>query len=181
MKTKIFTCAVAGILITSAPARNVVSPDKQFALKAEAALTIVDSSGQPVLTLVKDTAGDSKVEVQWSPDSKRIVVVETSGRGSDIVAAWRDGNVWHRTIELDADQSNMLMQAQNRFGRLVAEHRTLGSWVSQNAIKVNGVMIFGGGLKRSFTYILEFGHGPIHLSRGGYEDGAIVGRDFQLL
>jgi hypothetical protein len=40
---------------------------------------------------------------------------------------------------------------------------------------------FTNGRKCGFTYILEFGQGPVHVSPAGFEVGAIVGKDFQLL
>src|SRR5260370_16290734 len=185
MNTKILnTCAAGALLLNalSSQARNIPSPDGRFAIRAESAIELLDSAGKPMLDLNKHTAGDTKVEVAWSADSRRLAIVETSGRGSDIVAAWRDGEVWHKTIEMDADQAGMIQQAQREFGgRLVSERRTLGSWISGNAVKVHGEMTFTGGRKCAFAYTLEFGHGPIHLSRAGYEDGAVVGTQFQIL
>lgn len=173
----------AFLLSTSATkAITVVSPDRRFALEVGSDLTIVDSSGQPVLTLVQNTAGDTNIAVAWAPDSQRVVVVETSGRGTDIVAAWCDANTWHRTIELDEDLAGVIRQGEQACGgRLIADKRTLAEWVSNDAIRVNGEMTFSGNHRYNYTYTLTFVHGPITLSRGGYEDGAIVGRDYRSL
>lgn len=178
-------CAATATFLLAAlagKATTVVSPDRQFGLQAETDLTIVDASGQPLLTLVPNTAGDTSIQVGWSPDSQRVVVVETSGRGTDIVAAWREDNTWRRTIELDSDLAGIISQGeQARGGRLVAETRTLGGWISNNAVQVNGQMTFSGNQQYNYAYTLEFVHGPTTLSRGGFEDGAIVGRNFQTL
>jgi hypothetical protein len=174
----------AALLLTalSVNPTTVFSPDRQFAVAVGSDLTIVDSSSQPLLTLVQNTAGDTSIQVGWSPDSQRVVVVETSGRGSDIVAAWREDNTWHRTIELDGDLAQVIRQGeQARGGRLVADTRTLGGWISNNALQVHGEMTFSGNQKYDYSYTLEFVHGPTTLSHGGFEDGAIVGRNFQIL
>src|SRR5271165_2032804 len=88
MKTQILTCLAAGILLGAVPSqgKDVRSPDGQFAVRAESAISLVNSSGALILTLVRDTTGDAKVEVAWSPDSRHVVVVENGERvGSGIV------------------------------------------------------------------------------------------------
>lgn len=177
-----YSAAALMLIALSSYARDIRSPDSRFAVRAESAIDLVDSSGETILTLVSDTRGDKKVEVQWSPYSNKVIIVETSGRGSDIVAGFLDGGVWHKTIQLDDDQVVMVRAAEREVGsHIVSERRSLGSWVSQEALQVNGEMTFAGGRKRAFRYILEFRpHAPIQMSRAGYEDGALIGKEFVL-
>jgi hypothetical protein len=186
MKTnKLIYCTAAGAFLLTAlslKAVTVVSPDQQFALEVGNDLTIVDSSHQSVLTLAQNTAGDINIQVGWSPDSQRVIVVETSGRGSDIMAAWIEDGVWHRTIELDSDLITVIRQGKQALGgRYIADKRTLGGWISNTAIQVHGQMTFSGNRMYDYTYTLDFVNGPITLSPGGFEDGKLVGHNFQTL
>jgi len=66
--------------------------------------------------LERDTQGDQKVEVAWSPGSRHVVIVENGIRDSAITAAWKD-EVWHKTIEVDH------APIRKEGDRLIAEHR----------------------------------------------------------
>jgi hypothetical protein len=182
MKTQILTYAAAGMLAVSSEGKDVRSPDGRFAVRAEASISLVDSRGDQILTLVRDTTGDAKVEVAWSPDSRHVVVVENGERvGSGIVAAWKD-DVWHKTIELDSDAGALIQAQQARFhGRLVSEHRKLAGWVTPSEVAVQGDMTFSSGGQYHYGYTLAFRPGPGRLDRGGYEEGELVGKDYHPL
>jgi hypothetical protein len=162
-------------------AKSIPSPDGRYRVQVGATVEVVDSSGQSVLLVDKDVAGVQRVEVSWSPDSSRVVVAENFGRGSGIFAAWREGPAWHKTLESDEDQAGVIKAAQRQgLGRLVADQRTLGNWVSTNALTVKGEMTFSGGKRAAYTYTLEFEASPRgNLDRGGYEEGVIRGRNFR--
>jgi hypothetical protein len=182
MKTQILTCLAAGILLGAVPSqgKDVRSPDGQFAVRAESAISLVNLSGALILTLVRDTSGDAKVEVAWSPDSRHVVVVENGERvGSGIVAAWKD-EVWHKTIELESQVGGLIQAQQVKFhSRLVAEHRKLNGWVTPSQVLVEGDMTFANGAKYRYGYTLAFRPGgPVRLDRGGYEEGELIGKDF---
>jgi hypothetical protein len=184
MKTRT-TSIIAALLLSvlSSYARDLHSPDGKFAVRAEASISLIDSSGQPILTLVRNTSGDTKVEVAWSPDSRHVVVVENSHIGSGIVAAWSDGANWHKTIQMDQDQAGIVRAGQAQFhGRLVAEHRKLDGWVTPREVLVKGEMVFSNGGKCNYGYTLAFRTGEqVRLDRGGYEEGELVGTNYHLL
>jgi hypothetical protein len=181
MKTQLLYAAASILLAVASQAKDVRSPDGRFAVRAEATISLVDASGTSILTLVRDTSGDAKVEVAWSPDSHHVVVVENSVRGSGIVAAWKD-EAWHKTIELDQDQAGVVQAEQAQFhGRLVAEHRKLSGWISPSEVAVKGEMTFSNGGKYTYGYTLVFRPGPGRLDRGGYEEGELIGKDYRSL
>ena len=183
MKTHTLSGAAAALLLTafSSSARDLRSPDGRFAVRAESAISLIDSSGEQILTLARNTAGDTKVEVAWSPDSRRVIVVESSQRGSGIVAAWRD-ETWHKTLEMDEDQAGIVQQKQMQFGgRLIAEHRKLAGWITPTEVQVKGEMMFIGGRKYDYGYTLAFKPGPGRLDPGGYEEGELIGKDYHSL
>lgn len=182
MKTiQVLTYATVLLTAVASESKDLHSPDGRFAIRAESAISLVDSSGEQILNLVRNTAGDTKVEVAWSPDSKHVVVVESSQRGSGIVAAWRD-ETWHKTLEMDEDQAGIVQQKQTQFGgRLIAEHRKLAGWITPTEVQVKGEMIFSGGRKFEYGYTLAFRPGPGRLDRGGYEEGELIGKDYRSL
>jgi hypothetical protein len=181
MKTQLLYAAASILLAVASQAKDVRSPDGRFAVRAEANILLVDASGASILTLVRDTSGDAKVEVAWSPDSQHVVVVENSVRGSGIVAAWKD-QAWHKTIELDQDQAAIVQAEQAQFhGRLVAEHRKLTGWISPSEVAVKGEMTFSSGGKYTYGYTLVFRPGPGRLDWGGYEEGELIGKDYRSL
>jgi hypothetical protein len=176
-KLSTLTCAVAVILSgTWSQGKDVKSPDGRFAVRAEASITLVDSAGDQILSLVRDTIGDTKVEVAWSPDSRHVVVVENGARDSAIIGAWRD-QVWHKTIEVDEDRAPI----RKDNARVIAEHRKLAGWLTPSEVSVIGDMMFSNGGKYKYGYTLSFRPGPVRLDRGGYEEGAIVGHDYKIL
>src|SRR5260370_33814947 len=100
-----------------------------------------------------------------------MAILETGSKGSGhVVAAWVESKavsaidkafsthpkyVWHKSVEMDKDQDKMIDQAQRKFGgKVVSQTRTLGSWVSENAIQVIGELTFTNGRRCVFTYIL---------------------------
>ena len=175
--------AAAGILLAvSSQAKDVHSPDGRFAVRAEASISLVDAAGNQLLTLVRDTSGDAKVEVAWSPDSKHVVVVENGERvGSGIVAAWKD-EVWHKTIEPESQEGALIQAQQAKFhGRLVSEHRKLNGWITASEVAVQGDMTFSSGAKYRYGYTLAFRQVPGRLDRGGYEEGQLIGKDYHSL
>ena len=181
MKTQLVYAAASIFLAVASQAKDVRSPDGRFAVRAEATILLVDASGASILTLVRDTSGDAKVEVAWSPDSQHVVVVENDVRGSGIVAAWKD-QAWHKTIELDQDQAGIVQAEQTQLhGRLVAEHRKLTGWISPSEVAVKGEMTFSSGGKYAYGYTLVFRPGPGRLDRGGYEEGELIGKDYRSL
>jgi hypothetical protein len=181
MKTQLLYAAASLLLAVASQAKDVRSPDGRFAVRAEATISLVDASGASILTLVRDTSGDAKVEVAWSPDSHHVVVVENSARGSGIVAAWKD-EAWHKTIELDQDQAGIIQAQQAKFhGRLVAEHRKLDGWKSPSEVLVQGDMNFSSGGNYHYGYTLAFRQVPGRLDRGGYEEGQLIGKDYHSL
>jgi hypothetical protein len=188
MKNQIAIIAAILICVFTSEARAarnpVPSPDGKYGIKAGAALVLVDSTGRELLVLVANTSGATRVEVAWAPDSKKVAVVENFARGSAVFAAWLgESGVWHKTLQSDEDQAGIVRMAQQRCGgRLVSENRTFAGWSSDDAIRVKGDMTFSLGKKCAYQYTLGFAPGAVgRLDRGGYEEGIIVGHNYNLL
>jgi hypothetical protein len=198
MKMKLFVLVTICVSSLS-QAKDVVSPDGKYAVRAEETISLVDvKSGQTLLVLSKNTAGATRVEVAWAPDSRKVAMVEDWPHGSAVFGAWTDTpeqtlldqatssprpDVWHKTLQADADEKATIHQAEQEFGdRLVSENRVFAGWVSPDSIKVKGEMHFSSGKRCSYQYTLHFLTNAVgHLDKGGYEEGAIVGRDHKLL
>lgn len=176
------TACAALLLTVSTRAGSLPSPDGRYTLITQPIVRVVDSSGATVLVLDKDTTGLRHIESTWSPDSKRVVVAEDYDRGSGVLAAWHQGDAWHRAVESDSDVSPLLHGLERQgLGRLTAEHRGLApEWNSDRSIGVHGEFIFQNGQRVPYTYVLRFTAGSGRLSRGGYEEGAIKGVDYQV-
>ena len=63
-------------------------------------------------------------------------------------------------------------------GRLVSERRSLGHWLSEKAITMEGELYLSDGGRHAYRYTLEFESRPTPLERGGDEEGAIVGTNY---
>jgi hypothetical protein len=198
MKTTLFiTAAMCAAALSHA--RDIASPDGKYVVRAEATISLIDvKSGQTLLVLSNNTAGATRVEVAWAPDSRKVAMVEDWPRGSAVFAAWTDTpeqtlldqgmsrprpDVWHKTLQADADEKAIIHQAEQEFGgRLVSENRVFAGWLSPDAIRVKGEMHFSSGKSCAYQYTLHFlTNGVGHLDKGGYEEGVIVGRDHKLL
>src|SRR5690349_8570026 len=94
----IFGALLLGAL--SARAETIPSPDRQFTVTTGDQIEVTDAT-VPVLTLVRSTTGVKRIEGAWSPDSRRVVVVEGYARGSGVFGAWHNGSTWHKTLEDD--------------------------------------------------------------------------------
>jgi hypothetical protein len=198
MKIKLFVLVTICVSSLS-QAKDVVSPDGKYAVRAEETITLVDvNSGQTLLVLSKNTAGATRVEVAWAPDSRKVAMVEDWPHGSAVFGAWTGTpektlldrvtssprpDVWHKTLQADADEKAIIHQAEQQFGgRLVSENRVFAGWLSPDAIRVKGDMHFSSGKRCAYQYTLHFMTNAVgHLDKGGYEEGVIVGRDHKLL
>jgi hypothetical protein len=157
------------------------SPDGRFTLVTLPSVRVVDASGATVLVLQKNTIGMRHVESSWSPDGRRVVVVEDFDRGSGLVVGWRQGGNWHRGIESDSAAERFVQGLESQgLGRLVIEHRSLGDWISDNAISVRGEMVFANGQRVSYGYELRFVASSGSLSRGGYEQGVLKATGYRI-
>jgi hypothetical protein len=198
MKRKLLIM-VAMLVAALSQAKDIPSPDGKYAIRAEEIITLVEvRSGQTLLVLSNNTAGATRVEVAWAPDSRKIVMVENYPRGSVVFGAWTDSPqqtpseqsmtahrpaVWHKTLQADADESAVIRRAEQECGgRLVSEKRVFAGWISSDAIRVKGEMQFTSGKHRPYEYTLQFLTNVTgHLDKGGYEEGVIVGSDHRLL
>ena len=118
----------------TAKSTDATSPDGLYSIQSSrSGVSLVDSKGQSLITLIRSMTGGTKFEISWAPTSKRVVVATNSALGSAIVAAWTDDNgaTWRKALEPDAYQTNIANQAQRDAGnRLIAESLTLGDWGS---------------------------------------------------
>jgi hypothetical protein len=202
MKTNV--AVIAALLIAVlAPARDVRSPDQRYAIRAGQAISLVDvHSGETLLVLDKDTSGTTRVEVAWSPDSRKVALVEDDARGSVVLGAWTDAPaatpfngaldqwmsssrpqvLWHKTVQ-DENEKGIFAEAQRRFcGRVVKENRVFAGWITADSLRVKGEIHLSSGKHCAYQYVLQFNTNVTgHLSRAGFEEGMLVGRDHQLL
>jgi hypothetical protein len=179
MKTRLAILAAWLWAALSTRAETVVaSPDGRFSVKAGPIIELVDAAGQPLIPLDKDTAKVRQLEVSWSPDSQRVVLLEKTDRGSVVLAAWQTGAAWHKAFQIDPMPG--LTELVTRSGsRLVSERRSLGHWLSEKAITMAGELRFADGSRHAYRYTLEFVSRPTPLDWGDYEAGAILGTDYQ--
>jgi hypothetical protein len=198
MKTTLLITVAMCVAATS-HAKDIPSPDGKYEVRAEATISLIDvKSGQTLLVLSNNTAGATRVEVAWAPDSRKVAMVEDWPRGSAVFAAWIDTpeqtlldrvtspprpDVWHKTLQADADEKAIIYQAEQEFGgRIVSENRVFAGWLSPDAVRVKGEMHFSSGKRCAYQYTLHFLTNAVgHLDKGGYEEGVIVGRDHKLL
>jgi hypothetical protein len=152
------------------------SPDGQWEVaKAGLSLQVMTRDGVSVLTLSDSTSGYDHLEVSWSEDSTRAVVAANARRGSLILAAWHEGAVWHKTLQvMNFPELGPFGQAN---GGILEEHRSLGSWQPDQTLIVYGGVHFRNNASLRYFYALKFAEpgAPLVLDKGGYEEGAIVG------
>jgi hypothetical protein len=145
--------ALAGSLF----AEKYPSPDQKWSVTTGQAVILTDASGAPVLTIDNNAAAAHLVQALWSPDSKRVVVIEDYPRGSGVFAAWFDGKSWDKTLQKDEDGAAAVKQAQGSGGgRLQAEGRLAKSWIDGKSVLIQGELQFSSGNSRAYHYILEF-------------------------
>jgi hypothetical protein len=179
---KAFIVFLYFMLAGSLLAQKYPSPDQKWSVTTGQSVVLADSSGSPVLTIDNNAAAAHLVQVLWSPDSKRVVVVEDYGRGSGLLAAWFDGKTWDKTLQKDEDGAAAIKQAQGSAGgRLQAEARLAKSWIDEKSVLIQGELHFSNGNSRSYHYILEFTDQPGKRDKGGYLEGVIKGTHYELL
>jgi hypothetical protein len=169
------------LLASSALADSYPSPDSKWSVSTGNAVTLNDASGSPVLTIIKNTGGATLIQPLWSPDSKRVVVIEDYPRGSAVCAAWFDGKTWDKALQSDEDEAAAIKQAQGSNGRLQAEARLAKSWIDEKSVLIQGELQFSSGNSRGYHYILEFTDQPGKRDKGGYLEGVIKGTHYELL
>jgi hypothetical protein len=170
--------ALAGSLF----AEKYPSPDQKWSVTTGQAVVLTDASGAPVLTIDNNAAAAHLVQALWSPDSRRVVVIEDYPRGSGVFAAWFDGKAWDKTLQKDEDGAAAIKQAQgSNGGRLQAEGRLAKSWVDEKNVLIEGELHFSNGNSRGYHYILEFTDQPGKRDKGGYLEGVIKGTHYELL
>jgi hypothetical protein len=201
------TVAVALLIAALCQAREVRSPNGSYAIRTENSISLLDlESGSTLLVLDRDASGESRVEVAWAPNSMKVVIVENDGRGSVVLGAWTDERsvpadmasdpqflkgpsdvvgrpaTWHKAIQEDNERA-IFSEAQRRFGGLViAESRMFAGWISNDAIKVKGEIRLSSGKRCAYQYVAQFNPKVVgHLSKAGFKQGVLVGRDHQLL
>ncbi len=148
MKTTLISLVsiLSGLTGVSAYAKNVMSPDRNWAVLAEQTISIADANGQPVLPWLNNTSLAERIEIAWAGDSAKVVMASNLARGSGIFGAWVEGGKWHKTLQSDDDQGPIIRQAQRVCGgQLVSGHRSFDGWIGSNAVKVKGEMTFSSG------------------------------------
>ena len=199
MKTQT-TVAAALLIAAISYARDVRSPDGRYAIRAETSISLVDTrSGEMLLVLDKDASGESRVEVAWAPDSRKVAIVEDDARGSVVLGAWADSpqaalldkafashpnspDLWHKTVQ-DYNEKGVFGEAQRRFGgRVVKESRVFAGWITNDTLRVKGEIHLSSGKSCAYQYVVQFHTNVIgHLSKAGFEEGILIGRDHRLL
>jgi hypothetical protein len=107
----------------SALAQKYPSPAQRWFVTTGQSVVLADASGSPVLAIDDNAAAAHLAQVVWSPDSKRVAVVEDYLRGSGVFAAWLNGKTWDKTLQKDEDGAAVIKQAQGFVFVSVAGHR----------------------------------------------------------
>lgn len=144
MKTQ--TLAILGALAITAQARDIWAPDKSALIEAGSSVALVD--GKTDLTLIHNANLAKKIEVSWSPDSKKVLVIESFARGSGVFGAYHDNYGWHKVSEPDSDMAKIAGESN---GGIIAESRSLKEWN-----EIQGDMTFRNGRCKRFKYSLRW-------------------------
>ena len=136
----------------------------------------------------------------------KVAIVENDARGSVVLGAWTDERsvpadmasdpqflkgpsdvvgrpaTWHKAIQEDNERA-IFSEAQRRFGGLVvAESRVFAGWISNDAIKVKGEIRLSNGKRCAYRYVAQFNPNVVgNLSKGGFKQGVLVGRNHRFL
>ena len=170
---------IALLFVTvSAHAKMIVAPDGRFELAIESnSITLTDAkTATPLMPLAFDTSQDQGIDAVWSPDSTRVVVVENTARGSDVIAAYRSGDgKWHKTAESDRSGAAFIHSVTERVGsKIKSEQRSIAGWIDADTARIKGLLHFADGQNVSYTYTDSFGDGgQRRTSVAGYDLGAI--------
>jgi hypothetical protein len=178
MKTPLPLLASVALCSTPLYAKSFPSPDGRFKVDVGETVQVKGFLDDPLITLDTDTRTMQKASVTWSPDSTRVVVVESYGRGSAVFASWNDHGVWHKTLEPDSDFA-AFYGPFHLLGTPVKESRSPKGWATPEELVVDGELQFRGGQSLRYQYTLGFVAPSGKLDRGGYEEGVIKGHDFQ--
>jgi hypothetical protein len=175
-------------------AKQVDSPDGAWTLKQMPLKTLTGdatqgigvfatSGGEAAATIpVKTLNCVTGITIRWSPDSRKVAVVERFPRGTLITAAWFDGEKWYSTIQEDRDLDTLLAKAEEIGSKkhgYKTETADLGKWVYSDTIEVNGVLGYLGYRDVSYSYHIEIVPGSYPVS-GGYEVGALKYSDYHV-
>jgi hypothetical protein len=173
------------ILLTTAAgmahASSVASPDGRFRVEIGTNIDIDNAAGERVLQLAQGTGMDQRILVSWNAAGDRVVIVENSRRGSDVIAAWRQDGIWHKTGEAENEGNEFTAGLERQFGRIVSERRSIAGWVSPDALEIRGSMTFAGGHTVAYRYTLRFvGDQRVSVSRAGFEIGALQTSNYRV-
>jgi hypothetical protein len=167
------------LLVSSGIAQDVASPNGQYVLEGGTAAKIVEH-GTAVFTLVDDMQGVKHLDVKWSPDSSRVVVATDFVRGTYVYAAYLQEGNWQKTLEVDPPSLyDDLARQAGASGRVVKDLRTLGNWIDNKRLTVTGELTFSSQQHIAFDYVLTFTGIPTQVSRGGFNEGAVIGQHFR--
>jgi hypothetical protein len=181
MKRYLLVCTALIAVTITVYGKDVWAPDHHYAIRAESAISLVDQAGNQIFVLAPQTKQDLRVEVAWSPDSKHVLVLENYQRGSVITGAWFDGSSWHKTIEDASIDKFIELQSRQLKQRVQSEHEQFAGWISPSEMAVQGVASFSGSHTINYRYNLIFEPDAfVHLDRGGYEEGQLVGKDYRV-
>jgi hypothetical protein len=169
---------IALLFVTvSAHAKMIVAPDGRFELAIESnSITLTDAkTATPLMPLAFDTSQDRGIDAVWSPDSTRVVVVENTARGSDVIAAFFKDGKWHKTAESDRSGAAFIHSVTERVGsKIKSEQRSIAGWIDADTARIKGLLHFADGQNVSYTYTDSFGGGgQRRTSVAGYDLGAI--------
>jgi hypothetical protein len=166
-------------LIATLPtlAYATTSPDHKWSLQDGKAVDIVSTGNSEAFKLL-NKVGPARITSLWSPDSKKVVVIENIGGGSAVFGAWLSSDGWQKTLQLDSDQAALYKHVQ---GKVVSERRSFGEWLSHDTIQIHGTLTLSSGKTVPYRYQLQFRQGPGHLDSGGYQEGIIKGTKYEIL
>ena len=165
-------------------AKTVQSPDGTWNVATvlqddKPAIALFSAGGsQPETILDRDASYDTRVDVKWSDDSRRVFVLQHFPNGTGIDAAWFDGSKWHRTFEPDSDFAPLmaLVDKEGLRGSYRSDTAELGKWISPDTIEVSGTLGYMG--KKAtysipYSYHLQIVLGSYGLNALGYDLGGL--------
>jgi hypothetical protein len=149
----------------TAKSTGATSPDGLYSIQSSRSeVSLVDSQGQSLITLIPSMTGGTKIEISWAPTSKRVVVANEqrfglgNRRGLDR-RQWRDLEESSRTRRLPNQYCKSSPTGRGKpINCRIAYVRRLGI---PDELQIKGNMKFSNHKQAEFSCGIEFGSGVL--------------------
>lgn len=174
MKTPVALLAFAAL---PAVASDFNSPNQRSSVQANDAVSVSDQ-GQTALVLDPQPQGVKSLDVSWSPDSTRVLVVENYPKGSAVIGAWKDAGGWHKSVQ---ESARVMKGIKGTAGvSVTTESRLVEDWPLSDCARVRWDVRFSNGTSIRYVYLLRFTPNLSPPNRGGFTPNALTAARYDL-